>query len=132
MPLNESTSTVASLGLAVLTFSSMQMFKQTFQSSQLMTILGGFIGSFVFVFLLTALGNLERVVFGKGFQSQWIEVILCLGTAVMASASVHRVAASTCFLFSLGMMYGMNKIAQDEYGVPGPTNAPVEKSKKRK
>ena len=57
MPLNEGTSTVASLGLAVLTFSSMQMFKQTLQSSQLMTILGGFIGSFFFVFLLTALGN---------------------------------------------------------------------------
>ena len=77
-------------------------------------------------------GNLERVVFGKGFQSQWIEVLLCAVTAVMASASVHRVAASTCFLFSLGMMYGMNRIAQDEYGVPAPSSAPAEKSKKRK
>lgn len=95
----------------------MQIFKLQFQSSQGGTLMGGLVGSLIFVFILTALNNLERVLFGKGFQAKWFEVGLSLMMAVMASASVHRVSASTCFLFSLAMLYGMAKIAQDSYGV---------------
>ena len=39
--------------LTVLTFAGMQMFKTNLASSEWMTILGGFVGSQLFVFLLT-------------------------------------------------------------------------------
>jgi hypothetical protein len=39
---------------------------------QLMNVL--VLGSLLFVFLLTAVGNLEKTVFGHGFQTQLAEV----------------------------------------------------------
>ena len=39
--------------LAVLTFSLMQLFKADLAAGQLHTILGGFVGSWFFIFLLT-------------------------------------------------------------------------------
>ena len=41
-----------------------------------MTILAGFTGSLLFVFLLTAVGNLEKSVFGFNFQTKLGEVSL--------------------------------------------------------
>lgn len=46
----------------------MQMYKTWLTSSQLHTILGGYIGSVLFLLILTALGNLESTIFGKAFQ----------------------------------------------------------------
>ncbi|XP_046828509.1 protein KRTCAP2 homolog isoform X2 [Vespa crabro] len=56
--------------LTVLLFSGMQMYRAWLTSSQLHTILGGYIGSLLFLFVLTALGNLETTVFGKSFQQK--------------------------------------------------------------
>ena len=66
MPLTESSSLPVASILALLTFSGMQWAKPLLASSQPMTILGGFLGSILFVFILTAIGNLEQVLFGKG------------------------------------------------------------------
>ena len=132
MALNESATFVVSLVFSVLTFSTMQILKPHLIASQPMTIVGGFIGSFMFIFLLTAVANLEKTVFGKQFQAKWLEVVLALGGSMFASASVHRVCATTCFLFSLGMLYSLNKMSTDEYGVPEKSNAPETKAKKKK
>lgn len=43
---------VSSLALAILTFAGMQMFKDQLSAEGGMTILGGFLGSWFFVFLL--------------------------------------------------------------------------------
>ncbi len=40
------------------------------------------------------------------------ESVFCILVAVGASASVHRVSATTCFLFSMMMLYSLNKISQ--------------------
>ena len=132
MALNESATFVVSLVFSVLAFSAMQILKPQIISSQPMTIVGGFIGSFIFTFLLTALANLEKTVFGKQFQTKWLEVVLALGGAIFASASVHRVCATTCFLFSMGMLYSMNKMSVEEYGVPEKSAVSETKSKKKK
>ena len=68
--LNESASFVVSSVLSVLTFSGMQMAKAILSSSPLFTIVGGFLGSILFVFLLTAVSNLEKTVFGDNFQTK--------------------------------------------------------------
>jgi len=127
MVLSESGSFAVSSLLAVLTFSAMQVYKSVFAASQLMTILGGFTGSIFFVFVLTAVGNLEKVVFGSSFQTQLKEVVFCLLLSMGAASTVHRVCATTCLLFSLLMIYAINAISNDVYAA-----APVTAQQKKK
>ena len=94
MPLNESASFLVSTVLSVLTFSTMQILKPAIASTPVMTVAGGLIGALLFLFLLTAVGNLEKCLFGAGFASKWAEVSACLLIAVAASGSVHRVSAT--------------------------------------
>lgn len=56
--------------LTVLIFSGMQIYKVWLASSQIYTILGGYIGSILFMCVLTAVGNLESTIFGKSFQQK--------------------------------------------------------------
>ncbi|KAF7382149.1 hypothetical protein HZH66_013581 [Vespula vulgaris] len=117
--------------LTVLLFSGMQMYRAWLTSSQLHIILGGYIGSLLFIFILTALGNLETTVFGKSFQQKLFpEVIFSLIISLIASGLVHRVATTTCFLFSMIALYYMNRISQETYATPIPTMSMH--SKKRK
>jgi len=134
MPLTESSSLPVASILALLTFSGMQWAKPLLASSQPMTILGGFLGSILFVFILTAIGNLEQVLFGKGFQTKLPETIMALLIAMSASGSVHRVCATTCLIFSLVMVYSMYKISQQVYGHSEESiiSKVAEKSKKKK
>ncbi|KAJ6635331.1 Protein KRTCAP2 like [Pseudolycoriella hygida] len=110
-------STGVSLALSsifsVLLFSSMQMYKPFFAATQMNTIFGGFLGSWLFVFALTAVSNLESVVLGSGFQAKLFpETVFCLIGATFACGMIHRVCATTCFLFSLLALYYVNKISQ--------------------
>ena len=134
MALTESSSFPVASILAILTFSGMQMAKPLLVSSQMMTILGGFAGSILFVFLLTAIGNLEQIIFGKGFQTKLPETIFCMILAMTASGSVHRVCVTTCFIFSLIMIYSMFKISQQVHGhsEQDGVSKGLEKSKKKK
>lgn len=56
--------------MTVLIFSGMQIYKVWLASSQVYTILGGYIGSILFMCVLTAIGNLESTIFGKSFQQK--------------------------------------------------------------
>merc|ERR1712242_257809 len=134
MALANSPSCVVSFALSVLLFSGMQMAKPFLIASQPATILGGFLGSILFVFLLTGLGNLEKMAFGYGLQTKFPEALFCLIIAVMASGSVHRVSASTCVLFSAAMLYSMNSISNQVHGGEKTVveTGKNEKSKKRK
>ena len=134
MPLAVSPSCVVSLAVSVLLFSGMQMAKPLLIASQPATIVGGFLGSILFVFLLTGLGNLEKMVFGSNFQTKFPEALFCLVVSIIASASVHRVSASTCVLFSAAMLYSMNIISNQVHGGEKITSEGTknEKTKKRK
>ena len=48
-------------------------------------------------------------------QTKWGESVLCLALSVFASASVHRVSATTCVLFSCAMLYAIVNIASATY-----------------
>ncbi|KAK7872692.1 hypothetical protein R5R35_002681 [Gryllus longicercus] len=117
--------------LTVLIFSGMQMYRQWLASSQLHTIFGGYLGSVLFLLILTAVGNVETAMFGKNFQTKLFpEVILCLGIAMTASGMVHRVCTTTCLIFSLVGLYYVNRISQQTYATPA--QAPVIEVKKKK
>ncbi|XP_033337751.1 protein KRTCAP2 homolog [Megalopta genalis] len=118
--------------LTVLVFSGMQIYKSSLASSQLYTILGGYIGSILFICILTAVGNLEATIFGKSFQQKLFpEVVFSLIISLIASGLVHRVAITTCFLFSMVALYYINRISQETYSVPVPVPVGVH-TKKRK
>ena len=132
MPLNESASFLTSTILSVLTFSTMQMLKPLLVSSQPMTLVGGFLGALLFVFLLTAVANLEKTVFGRGFQTKWLEVAACAAAAAAVSASVHRVCATSALLFAAAMLYVMNRMAEKEYGSGEKPQAAADAAKAKK
>ncbi|XP_071874075.1 protein KRTCAP2 homolog [Bombus fervidus] len=122
MPVSSGVSFVLSSILTVLVFSGMQIYKVPLASSQVYTILGGYIGSILFLCVLTAIGNLEATIFGKSFQQKLFpEVIFSLIISLIASGLVHRVAITTCFLFSMIALYYINRISQETYAVPVPT-----------
>ncbi|XP_076300489.1 protein KRTCAP2 homolog [Lasioglossum baleicum] len=132
MSVNSGVSFALSSILTVLVFSGMQIYKSSLASSQLYTILGGYIGSILFICILTAIGNLEATIFGKSFQQKLFpEVVFSLIMSLIASGLVHRVAITTCFLFSMIALYYINRISQETYSVPMPVPVAVH-TKKRK
>lgn len=62
-----------SLCLSVLLMALMQMYRAVLSSSQLLTIVAGYLGSLIFLLLLTAISNLEMSLFGKHFQAKIAE-----------------------------------------------------------
>ncbi|XP_036355799.1 keratinocyte-associated protein 2 isoform X2 [Octopus sinensis] len=115
--------------LTVLLFAGMQMFRNQLGSTEYFTILGGFLGSWIFILLLTACNNFEVLVFGKNFQSQFLpEVVSCLFLAMFASGLIHRVCVTTCFIFSVIALYFINRLSMTIYAPPPVVVA----SKKRK
>eukprot|EP00243_Klebsormidium_subtile_P011262 TRINITY_DN6328_c0_g2_i1.p1 TRINITY_DN6328_c0_g2~~TRINITY_DN6328_c0_g2_i1.p1 ORF type:complete len:136 (-),score=32.10 TRINITY_DN6328_c0_g2_i1:475-882(-) len=104
------TSMFSSLVLFLLTLTAQQVFKAQLASSEMLTILGGLFSSFLFLFALTFAGNFEETAKGR---AGWPHVIVSLLVAEAAALSVHRVSATTCLLFSLGILYEVNKIAAE-------------------
>ncbi|RNA19880.1 KRTCAP2 -like protein [Brachionus plicatilis] len=127
MALSTNTSLLISAILAILLMASMQLGKASLASNELMTILGGFLGSILFVLSLTALGNFEKLFFGYGSQVKIPEVIICLVGSMFVSSLVHRVSATTCLIFSIIALYYINRVSQSVYTVQP---VPVYKKKK--
>ncbi|KAA3453782.1 protein KRTCAP2-like protein [Gossypium australe] len=80
-----------------------EMYRGKLASSELFTILGGFISSLLFLVLLTFIGNFQEA---SGVKTGWGAVILAEAVALIAASTVHRV-----FLFSAGLLYEVNKIS---------------------
>ncbi|XP_028399159.1 keratinocyte-associated protein 2-like [Dendronephthya gigantea] len=130
MALPTSTSCVFSAMLAVLTSAAMMAFKSQLASKEWMTILGGFLGSQFFIFLLTAVGNFEHMTFGKNFQTKLFpEIVFCLMASMFVSGMVHRVCVTTCLIFSCIALYYITRLSNIKYT---PTVKPVASSGKGK
>jgi len=90
--------------LFLLTLSSTQLWSLELASSEVATILGGFLHSLLFLFLLIVIGNIEQQ-FWSEVTLGWFEVVSALLVSMAAAASVHRVCVTTCVLFSCAMLY---------------------------
>ncbi|XP_019055467.1 PREDICTED: keratinocyte-associated protein 2-like isoform X2 [Nelumbo nucifera] len=71
-----------------------EMYRGKLASSELFTILGGFISSLIFVVLLTFIGNFQEAC---GIRTGWGAVLLAEAIALVAASTVHRVCVTTCF-----------------------------------
>ncbi|XP_059045981.1 protein KRTCAP2 homolog [Achroia grisella] len=131
MAVNSATSFVLSSILALLIFSGMQMYKPFLIKSPITIIFGGYLGSVMFMFFVTAVGNLEATLFGKNFQLKLTEIVLSMAVALVAAGMVHRVCFTTCLIFSIITIYYMNKLSQKTYAASVPASAPV-KSRRHK
>lgn len=60
-----------------------------------------------------------------------VAVIFSLILSLIASALIHRVATTTCFIFSMIGLYYVNRISQETYNMP-MQNPVIVQSKKRK
>jgi len=113
-----------SLLMAISIYALMQVFAKQLAGTQSMTILGGFFGANGFVFLTTAISNIEMEIFGPHYQMRLFpEVIIALLISMFASGLVHRVCVSTCIIFSLVFLFYMNKVSVKRYG---PSTVPQE------
>ena len=97
-----------SLLLFIVILSLQEMYRGKLASSELYTILGGFTSSLLFVMLLTFIGNYQESV---GVKTGWGAVIFAEVVALIAASTVHRVCITTCFLFSAGLLYEINKLS---------------------
>ncbi|GER38735.1 keratinocyte-associated protein 2 [Striga asiatica] len=94
--------------LFMATLSLQEMFRTKLASSELFTILGGFTSSIIFLMLLTFIGNYQETI---GVKTGWGSVIIAEIVALIAASTVHRVCITTCFLFSAGLLYEVNKLS---------------------
>ncbi|TGZ63421.1 hypothetical protein CRM22_006934 [Opisthorchis felineus] len=102
---------------SIILFAGMRLVKEWLCSSKSLTILGGFLGSILFVLILTALNNAENLIFGKGFQAEiFPEVTVSIFVAALVAGFVHPVSGTTCIPFSLYALYRINQLSAEQYG----------------
>ncbi|XP_031375285.1 keratinocyte-associated protein 2 [Punica granatum] len=94
--------------LLTVILSLQEVYRGKLASSELFTILGGFTSSLLFLVSLTFIGNFQEA---SGMKTSWGAVILAEAIALIAASTVHRVCITTCFLFSAGLLYEVNKIS---------------------
>ncbi|XP_061393045.1 protein KRTCAP2 homolog [Musca vetustissima] len=109
-------SAIISCILSLVIYGTLRFYAEWFTSTQLTTIFGGFVSSFIFIFSLTSLSNIEMLLFGEDFACKFIpEIVVCLLVSVMSAGIVHRVCATTCILFSILALYFIDRISNDCY-----------------
>ncbi|KAH9497974.1 hypothetical protein DERF_013904 [Dermatophagoides farinae] len=97
MPVSVGLSCIISSSLSLVVMAGMQIFRSYLIATKLTTLLAGYLGSLIFIFILTSINNLEMSLFGANFQSKYMEVIFSLIVALFTSGLVHQVAVTSCF-----------------------------------
>ncbi|KAL5562460.1 hypothetical protein UlMin_032207 [Ulmus minor] len=83
------------------------MYRRKLASTELFTILGGFISSLLFLVLLTIIGNFQETCFSK---TGW--VVIAEVVALIVSKPILMILFFQCsFLFSAVLLYKVNKLS---------------------
>eukprot|EP00163_Fabomonas_tropica_P028004 TRINITY_DN5574_c0_g8_i1.p1 TRINITY_DN5574_c0_g8~~TRINITY_DN5574_c0_g8_i1.p1 ORF type:complete len:102 (+),score=30.38 TRINITY_DN5574_c0_g8_i1:233-538(+) len=95
-------------------FSGITLFAEELAASRGATIVGGFLCSILYIFLLTAVTSLKDAAFGSSTHG-WTEVLGALLISSTVASSVHRVCVTTGILFSLGHTYFIRNYSNSVY-----------------
>ncbi|CAI7758244.1 unnamed protein product [Closterium sp. NIES-53] len=106
------TSALYAVILFLIVLSLQQVNRATLASSKPLTIVGGFVSALLFLLALTFFSNMQEAV---GARSGWGVVFLSLFIATVAAASVHGVCATTCILFSAGLLFEVQRVSVAAY-----------------
>lgn len=71
-------SCIISSSLSLVIMATMQIFRSQLIETKLLTLFAGYLGSLIFIFILTAINNLQMSLFGKHYQSKYTEGIFNL------------------------------------------------------
>ncbi|KAL1233516.1 putative DNA repair protein [Trichinella spiralis] len=113
MKMHNSLSAILSITLSAAVYIVMQCLAAAFGISKVTTILCGFAGANIFVFILTAISNMEMHLYGKNYQARFFpEVFIAMTAAAIASLTVHRICMTICIIFSFVLLYFVNKNAR--------------------
>uniref|UniRef100_A0AC35U0D2 Dolichyl-diphosphooligosaccharide--protein glycosyltransferase subunit KCP2 n=1 Tax=Rhabditophanes sp. KR3021 TaxID=114890 RepID=A0AC35U0D2_9BILA len=128
-------SALISISIAAALISLLLVFKGYLGSFKEGTFFGGFIGSVIFMFLLTGISNLKNL--DNKFQnsSGYIDITIALGIAVFVSSAVHGVSMTVSFLLSLFWIFLLSNISDRQHiGHSAPASsgiaAVIKKAKK--
>uniref|UniRef100_T1GHY8 Uncharacterized protein n=1 Tax=Megaselia scalaris TaxID=36166 RepID=T1GHY8_MEGSC len=89
-------SLLISIICSLILIAALRVFNDFLSASGIGIFLCGFIGNWIFIFLLTCTSLGEMILFGDYFQAQLFpEVSLCLGSAMFVCCLVHRLSATT-------------------------------------
>ncbi|KHN72369.1 Protein KRTCAP2 -like protein [Toxocara canis] len=127
---NHTTSTILSFLAVLLLLAGIQVMKTELAASRAGTLVGGVLCSVLFVFILTAVSNMQMSSAGEGAKAGLFEVIICLMLAVITAASVHRVTATVCVLLCVFLVFILSSIAQTRYNTPVAQQSITLKKKK--
>lgn len=71
-------SCILSASMSLIIMAGMQVFKEHLIQTKLATLFAGYLGSLIFMLILTFISNLEMSMFGKQFQSKYTEGLFIL------------------------------------------------------
>ncbi|XP_068155701.1 protein KRTCAP2 homolog [Drosophila tropicalis] len=130
---NTLVSSIISGILSLLIFAILRFCSDWFNGSQINVLVGGYLFSWLFILSLTCVSNAEMVIFGRDFQAKLVpEIVFCLTLTVAAAGLVHRVCATTSFVFSLLGLYFINRISTKYYSnAAAAVDVPVKKGGKK-
>ncbi|XP_068652319.1 uncharacterized protein [Aristolochia californica] len=97
-----------SLLLFIFVLSIQEMYRAKLASTELLTIMGDFSSSPLFLLLLAFIGNIQE---SSSSRTGWGAVVLAEIVALVAESTVHRVCITICFLFSRVLLYEINKLS---------------------
>ncbi|KAF3447033.1 hypothetical protein FNV43_RR12213 [Rhamnella rubrinervis] len=86
--------------LVILCLLAEQMLERKVSDGGLMTLGSPWRGQFI--------GNFQETC---GMRTGWGAVVIAEAVALIAASTVHRVCITTCFLFSAGLLYEVNKLS---------------------
>ncbi|KRY09077.1 DNA repair protein complementing XP-A cells -like protein, partial [Trichinella patagoniensis] len=130
MKLHNSLSAILSITLSAAVYIVMQCLAAAFGISKVTTILCGFAGANIFVFILTAISNVEMHLYGKNYQARFFpEVFIAMTAAAIASLTVHRICMTICIIFSFVLLYFVNKVSLTKYSTAAANLAGPKRNK---
>ncbi|KNC51204.1 keratinocytes-associated protein 2 [Thecamonas trahens ATCC 50062] len=102
----QSTVVLGSLIYGIL-FSFLQIYAETLAASPPLTILAGLICAILTVLGFLVLGNVAVIVLGSSHEASWAEAAISLFAAIVIAGTVHGVSVTTCFAFSIALLYAV-------------------------
>uniref|UniRef100_A0A915ATK6 Dolichyl-diphosphooligosaccharide--protein glycosyltransferase subunit KCP2 n=1 Tax=Parascaris univalens TaxID=6257 RepID=A0A915ATK6_PARUN len=127
---NHVASSIISSLLVVLILGGIQIMKAELAATRPGTLIAGILCSVIFVFVLTAVSNMQMASVGDGARAGLLEVVVCMLLAMIVAATVHRVSVTVCLLLCIFFAFILSTIAHTRYGVPLMQQTIVAKKKK--